>query len=57
VPKINKVTGGIFCFTLHWRTLRVPGLPSSILCLHCYIAFPQFKLKKGIMAKTPFARS
>jgi hypothetical protein len=25
----------------------VLGLPPSILCSHCYIAFPQFKLKKG----------
>jgi hypothetical protein len=25
----------------------VPGLPPSILCSHCYVAFPQFKLKKG----------
>jgi hypothetical protein len=25
----------------------VQGLPPSILCSHCYIAFPQFKLKKG----------
>jgi hypothetical protein len=25
----------------------VPRLPPSILCSHCYIAFPQFKLKKG----------
>jgi hypothetical protein len=25
----------------------IPGLPLSILCSHCYIAFPQFKLKKG----------
>jgi hypothetical protein len=24
----------------------VPGLPLSILCSHCYIAFPQIKLKK-----------
>jgi hypothetical protein len=25
----------------------VPGLFLSILCSHCYIAFPWFKLKKG----------
>jgi hypothetical protein len=25
----------------------VPGLPPSILCSHCYVVFPQFKLKKG----------
>jgi hypothetical protein len=25
----------------------VPGLPPSILCSHCYLAFPQFKVKKG----------
>jgi hypothetical protein len=26
---------------------EVPGFPSSILCSHCYMAFPQFKVKKG----------
>jgi hypothetical protein len=26
----------------------VPGLPTSILCSHCYVAFPQFKVKKGV---------
>jgi hypothetical protein len=25
----------------------VLGLPPSILCSHCYVVFPQFKLKKG----------
>jgi hypothetical protein len=25
----------------------VPRLPPSILCSHCYVAFPQFKVKKG----------
>jgi hypothetical protein len=25
----------------------VPGLPPSILCSHCYVAFPQYKVKKG----------
>jgi hypothetical protein len=29
----------------------IPGLPPSILCSHCYIAFPQFKLKKGDVNK------
>jgi hypothetical protein len=24
------------------------SLPPSILCLHCYVAFPQFKLRKGV---------
>jgi hypothetical protein len=28
-------------------TKGVSGLPPSILCSHCNIAFPQFKLKKG----------
>jgi hypothetical protein len=26
---------------------RLSGLPPSILCSHCYVAFPQFKVKKG----------
>jgi hypothetical protein len=25
----------------------VPRLPPSILCSHYYVAFPQFKVKKG----------
>jgi hypothetical protein len=25
----------------------VPSFPPSILCLHCYVAFSQFKVKKG----------
>jgi hypothetical protein len=25
----------------------VPGLSQSILCSHCYVAFPQYKAKKG----------
>jgi hypothetical protein len=25
----------------------VPVLPPSILCSHCYVAFPSFKPKKG----------
>jgi hypothetical protein len=28
-------------------TEGVPGLPPSILCPHCYIAFSRFRLKKG----------
>jgi hypothetical protein len=23
-----------------------PSLPLSIMCSHCYVAFPQFKVKK-----------
>jgi hypothetical protein len=26
---------------------RLPALPLTILCSHCYVAFPQFKVKKG----------
>jgi hypothetical protein len=25
----------------------LPSLPSAILCLQCYVAFPQFKMAKG----------
>lgn len=25
----------------------IPRLPLTILCSHCYIAFPQFKVRKG----------
>lgn len=45
--------GFLFYVTLE-DTEGVPGLPPSILCSHCYIVFPRFKLKNGIKAKTPF---
>jgi hypothetical protein len=37
-----------FCFYVALEdTERVPVLHPSILCSHCYIVFPRFRLKKG----------
>jgi hypothetical protein len=35
----------------------VPGLPLSILCSHYYVAFPQYKVKKGDKGEGLLARS
>jgi hypothetical protein len=41
------IFGGIFGSTWSRRTKGVPRPPPSVLCSHCYIVFPWFKLKKG----------
>jgi hypothetical protein len=35
----------------------VPRLPPSILCSNCYVAFPQFKLKKGDKSEEALRRA
>jgi hypothetical protein len=35
----------------------VPELPPYILCSHCYVAFPQFKLKKGDKSEEALRRT
>jgi hypothetical protein len=32
----------------------IHGLPPIILCSHCYVAFPQFKVRRGMRTKTPY---
>jgi hypothetical protein len=46
VPRTSGVTGGISGFMVPEDVEGVPGFPPSILCSHCYVAFPQFRVKK-----------
>jgi hypothetical protein len=48
VPRISGGKGWDFWFYVALEDTKwVPRLPPSILCSHCYIVFPWFRLRKG----------
>jgi hypothetical protein len=50
VPCANNKWGNWWDFWFYVAPGDVEGLPAlplTILCSHCYVAFPQFKVKKG----------
>jgi hypothetical protein len=58
VPYAKNKWGNMWDFWFYVASGDVEGLPAltpTILCLCCYVAFPQFKVKKGIRVRKSFA--